>query len=198
MFVGQLDQRIETLDYVQQDGRYAWKKKKAIWSHVEQDQKINIFSGYAKAGTTTLFTVREQEIGMRNVISYQGKYYLITGLKKLDRMYAQAQTAKLPVYDCQYTNYNPDNIILDNYNRPTNTNPTVIRFQGMLAEKYLGSQVEKPQTIGEIRYILLVPKVITLEQNDIVTISEEEYAVEACHVLDEYKNEYEIVSRKDV
>ena len=198
MFVGQLDQRIEILDYILKNEKYIWDKKKAIWSYVEQDQKINIFSGYAKAGTTTLFVVREQEIGMCNVILYQGKYYLITGLKKLDRMYAQAQTAKLPVYDCQYTRYNPNNIILDNYNRPTNTNSTVTQFQGMLAEKYLGSQAETPQTISETGYILLTPKVIQLEQNEVVTISEGDYVIKSCHLLDEYKNEYEILRRKDV
>lgn len=198
MFVGQLNERIEILDYILKEKRYVWEKKKAIWSNIEQDQKINIFSGYAKAGTTTLFAVREQEIGMCNVILYQEKYYLITGLKKLDRMYAQVQTAKLPVYDCQYTRYNPDNIILDKYNRPTNTNPTVTQFQGMLAEKYLGSQAETPQTVSEMGYILLTPKVIQLEQNEVVTISEGDYVIKSCHLLDEYKNEYEILRRKDV
>lgn len=50
--------------------------------------------------------------------------------------------------------------------------------------------------------MLVVPKAIELMEGDLVTVQEgpaaAEYNVQIRHVLDEFKNEYEIAWRRDV
>ena len=48
----------------------------------------------------------------------------------------------------------------------------------------------------------MTPKAVQLDEGDLVTVREGPaqavYNVQACHILDEYKNEYEILYSKDV
>ena len=48
----------------------------------------------------------------------------------------------------------------------------------------------------------MTPKAVTLKEGDLVTVKEGPaaavYNVQACHVLDEFKNEYEILFSRDV
>jgi hypothetical protein len=51
--------------------------------------------------------------------------------------------------------------------------------------------------VNETRYVLVTPKIISLNTGELVTIGDATYAVEIPHTLDEYKNEYEISVRSD-
>ena len=50
--------------------------------------------------------------------------------------------------------------------------------------------------------VLVTPKAVELKEGDLVTVTEGParalYNVRLCHVLDEYKNEYEMEYSKDV
>ena len=72
----------------------------------------------------------------------------------------------------------------------------------VLTEKYARYEREETHAENETSYVLVVPKAIQLKASDLVTVQEGPakavYYVTICHVLDPYKNEYEIVWQGDV
>jgi hypothetical protein len=82
-------------------------------------------------------------------------------------------------------------------NRPVYSNPYTVTFPGCLIEKYMGHTQGDPMASIEKRYVLVTPKAIELLTGELVTISNNTYTILIPHVLDEYKNEYEIIERKD-
>ena len=75
-------------------------------------------------------------------------------------------------------------------------------FPGILTEKYVRYAPEETYAKTETAYVLVTPKLISLSPGDLVTVregaAEGVYNVQVCHVLDPFKNEYEIVRRQDV
>ena len=70
--------------------------------------------------------------------------------------------------------------------------PAGVRFPGVLTEKYVGH--DQPDLHSEVTtdFVLVVPKIIQLEPGSVVLAGEKHYRVRIPHLLDAYKNEYEI------
>ena len=75
--------------------------------------------------------------------------------------------------------------------------PAGFRFPGVLTEKYV--RHEEPDLHAEVTadYVLVTPKVISLAPGSWVTVGEAFYRVRVPHLLDPYKNEFEIRRRED-
>ena len=86
--------------------------------------------------------------------------------------------------------------------RPTTAETMRVTFPGVLTEKYARYEREETHAENATSYVLVVPKEIQLKAGDLVTVQEGPaqgvYNVQICHVLDPYKNEYEIAWRGDV
>ena len=86
--------------------------------------------------------------------------------------------------------------------RPSSAETMRITFPGILTEKYARYEREETHAENDTGYVLVAPKVITLQAGDLVTVQDGPakgvYNVQICHVLDPYKNEYEIAGRRDV
>ena len=86
--------------------------------------------------------------------------------------------------------------------RPKAAETLRLTFRGVLTEKYARYEREETHAENETSYVLVTPKVIPLRSGDLVTVQEGPakgvYHVAVCHVLDAWKNEYEIVWRGDV
>ena len=86
--------------------------------------------------------------------------------------------------------------------RPKAAETLRLTFPGVLTEKYARYEREETHAENETSYVLVTPKVIQLRSGDLVTVQEGPakgvYHVAVCHVLDAWKNEYEIVWRGDV
>ena len=70
--------------------------------------------------------------------------------------------------------------------------PAGFRFPGVLTEKYVGH--DQPDLHSEVTtdYVMVVPKIIQLAPGSVVLAGEKHYRVRIPHLLDAYKNEYEI------
>ena len=75
-------------------------------------------------------------------------------------------------------------------------------FPGVLTEKYVGYEREDTYAKTKRTLVLVTPKVVTIGEGDLVTVTQGPaqavYNVQARHVLDEYKNEYEMTFSGDV
>ena len=75
--------------------------------------------------------------------------------------------------------------------------PAGCRFPGVLTEKYLRHEQERPQSSTETVLVLVTPKVIELAAGSLVEAGGRDYEVRVCHTLDPHKNEYEIARKAD-
>ena len=86
--------------------------------------------------------------------------------------------------------------------RPQRAEALRVSFPGVLTERYVRYEREEDHAEHEASYVLVAPKPIQLRAGDLVTVQEGPakgvYHVAVCHVLDAWKNEYEIVWRGDV
>ena len=87
-------------------------------------------------------------------------------------------------------------------NRPEKAEQPPVTFPGILTEKYV--QYEREDTYAKARrgIVLVTSKPIRLREGDLVTVQRRTggrcVQRPACHVLDEYKNEYEMEFSRDV
>ena len=88
--------------------------------------------------------------------------------------------------------------ILDEHNRPQETEEVFLTFPAVITEKYLKYAQDEVHGENDLTFVLVTPKEIQLIPGDLVEISGDFYNVRICHTLDEYKNEYEIQREKDV
>ena len=86
--------------------------------------------------------------------------------------------------------------------RPVHKETMRVSFPGVLTEKYVRYEQEENHAESDVGYVLVTPKPIALLPGDLVAVqegpAEGTYHVTARHVLDEYKNEYELAWRGDV
>ena len=68
----------------------------------------------------------------------------------------------------------------------------------MLTEKHLKWEQPEPYSINRITYVLVTPKAIRLQRGGLVGVDGTNYEVQLAHVLDPWKNEYEIMRREDL
>ena len=61
-----------------------------------------------------------------------------------------------------------------------------------------GEVHESPYSTNIITYVLVTPKAVTLQRGSVVSVNGTDYAVLLAHVLDPYKNEYEICRTEDL
>ena len=55
-----------------------------------------------------------------------------------------------------------------------------------------------PYSTNAITYVLVTPKAIQLQRGGLVGVDGTNYEVQLAHVLDPWKNEYEIMRREDL
>ena len=89
------------------------------------------------------------------------------------------------------------NQTLDALNRPAFQDIRIASFPGFLTEKYLGFEQKEVHTETQTTYVLVTPKAVVLQSGNLVQVGEDFYTVKIIHVLDEYKNEYEITIGRD-
>jgi len=193
----ELRESVEVLGLQSSGSVYIWNKNRTMWAKVEQEQKKNLFSQVGIGVKSIKFTIWKQNLSLNNAFSWQGKHCFITDINEIDRMClcCEVTAALIEPKTCIATRFVTTK---NELNRPVTTPQPVSTFPGYLVEKYMGYAQQKPQAVSEIQYVLVTPKIITLELADLIEIDGETYNVQIAHTLDEYKNEYEIVVKKDV
>ncbi|EPR12495.1 hypothetical protein [Ruminiclostridium papyrosolvens] len=199
MNVGEMQDLIQILSIEQADNSYSWETATEIWSKAERQTTRNIYSNFGQSAKSVKFTIREYEydLSLHNAIRWNDLHCILTDIIHTENREFIIVTAAL-VNPQVCTIKRDSEPGYDSLNRPVYSEPISIIFPGILAEKFNRNIQEQPMTTIETSLILIIPKAITLQEGELVTIDNTDYEVQLAHTLDEFKNEYEIISRRNV
>lgn len=192
---GELKERIEILKLYSIDNNFEWMTETRVWAKVEQVKTKNIFSTNGIGAKSIKFIIRKRDITLHNAIRWRGKHCLLTEIVDTGHGFYEIVAALIEPKICTVERTDKPN--LSELNKPVYGEPTVITFPGCLTEKYIRNIQDEPMSVIETKYVLVTPKAIELHEGELVTIDGVTYEVLISHTLDEYKNEYEILARRD-
>lgn len=197
---GNLSERLELLDLRETEtGTWEWVGIGRLWAQVEVDGGKNLFSSIGIGARNAKLVLRTRPLTLHQALRWKEQHLFLTGITKLDRMHLSVQAALVEPVGCLATRTEDT---VGEAGRPTTAETMRLTFPGVLTEKYARYEREETHAEGETGYVLVTPKAITLKAGDLVTVREgpgkDVYHVTVCHVLDPYKNEYEIACRGDV
>ena len=191
---GKLNERVQILTLKTEAGIMRWEVFKNIWAKVEITGKTNYFSKVGMGVLSVKFTMRRQSLSLYDALCFRGRHYFITGITPISNLHMEVDTAKIEPVPCvQFSN----ETILDQLNRPVDEQKPMLTFPGMLVEKYLRSNIETGHDEGEVTLVLVTPKQVQVDAGKLIEVQGKPYKVAVCHMLDEYKNEYEIIRTED-
>ncbi len=197
---GDLSERLELLELRETEiGTWEWVRTGRLWAQVEVDGGKNLFSSVGIGTRNAKLVLRTRPLNLHQALRWKEQHLFLTGITKLDRMHLSVQAALVEPVGCLATRTEDT---VGEAGRPTPAETMRLTFPGVLTEKYARYEREETHAEGETGYVLVTPKAITLKAGDLVTVQEgpgkDVYHVTVCHVLDPYKNEYEIACRGDV
>lgn len=164
---------------------YLWKAIAMVWGKVELGTGSNLFSRVGIGARDATITLRDRKLDLHQALRWGCYHLFLTSLVR-EKGYITAKAAVV-----HPTDWATETVAGHS-----------LRFPGVLTEKYLGYQQQTPMVDYTSRYVLVTPKTVTLEPSDLVATHAAgvagAYIVEACHILDPHKNEYEIVTRKEL
>ena len=197
---GDLSERLELLELRETEaGTWEWVGIGRLWAQVEVDGGKNLFSSIGIGARNAKLVLRTRPLTLHQALRWKEQHLFLTGITKLDRMHLSVQAALVEPVGCLATRTEDT---VGEAGRPTTAETMRLTFPGVLTEKYARYEREETHAEGESSYVLVTPKAITLKAGDLVTVREgpgkDVYHVTVCHVLDPYKNEYEIACRGDV
>lgn len=197
---GDLSERLELLELEEtQADTWEWVSRGRLWAQVEVDGGKNLFSSVGIGARNAKLVLRARPLSLCQALRWRGQHLFLTGITKLDRMHLNVQAALVNVVTCLAARTEDT---VGAAGRPVAAETMRISFPGILTEKYAKYEREETHAENDTGYVLVVPKVISLKAGDLVTVQDGPakavYAVTICHVLDQFKNEYEIARRGDV
>lgn len=190
-------EKTELLEYRDvSPGVFGWEAVGHLWAKRERQAKQNLFSRVGIGAVSVLFTLPDvPELTLHNAFRVGDRFYFITAIDRRP-VICEVSAAETPVTDCTLFRVTQT---LDSSRRPVFSPPEpVYKFTAVVTEKYVGFSQGEPMARTETTYVLVTPKLIVLTESDLVEIGGKKYAVRICHLLDEYKNEYELTRKADV
>ena len=185
--VGSMREHLSVLELVYEEtsDTYRWQETRKVWAHAEYYDRTNLFSsvGIGVRGVT-LTIRRDPALSLRNAYGWGDKHCFLTRIRPdiPAKGFWTVSAAPVTVRSCR---------------KDAGKTPAGCSFPGVLTEKYVGH--EQPDLHAETRkdYVLVTPKVIELAPGSWVTVDGAYYRVLVPHLLDEFKNEFEIRRRED-
>lgn len=192
---GKCRDRIEILILHALDDGIQWGVSAATWAHVEPLERTNLFSKAGLGARSVRFTMRRRPLTLHQAIRWQGRHCFLTDIAPTEDRLRLVVTAALvePVL-CAVER---TETAFDELNRPIETHAAEYTFPACLTEKYVRAEPAEPMTVHETAYVLVTPKAVLLKPGEVVKIGGDAYMVAVRHVLDEYKNEYEVIRKED-
>ena len=197
---GRLDQPLEVLELRETaEQTWEWVPIRRAWAQVEQTNKTNLFSKVGVGARDAAIVLRTQPLTLHHALRWKGQHLFLTAITKRDRMHLNVQGAMVTPVTCTAKGYTttvgPDN-------RPQKAEKSPVTFPGVLTEKYVGYEREDTYAKTKRTLVLVTPTAVTIGEGDLVTVTQGPaqavYNVQSRHVLDEYKNEYEMTFSGDV
>lgn len=176
---GRLNQHLEVLELRETAaGAWEWEAVRLAWAQVEQTAKTNLFSKVGVGARDAAIVVRRQPLTLHQALRWKGRHLFLTSITDRDRNYLDVAAALVDLVDCR--------------------SEEGIRFPGVLTEKYAKWDQPEPYSVNHLTFVLVAPKGIRLQRGSLVAVEDVNYEVQVAHILDPYKNEYEIVRTEDL
>lgn len=180
-------------------GTWTWQKVRKARGQVELSTGQNLFSTVGIGARGAEIVLRRQPLTLHNALLWGEQHLFLSAILPEGRLHLRVQAALVEPVTCLATRTEDT---VGEAGRPTTAETMRMTFPGVLTEKYARYEREETHAENETSYVLVVPKAIQLKASDLVTVQEGPakavYYVTICHVLDPYKNEYEIVWQGDV
>ena len=197
---GKLDQPLDVLELQETGtGTWEWVVLRRAWAQVEQTNESNLFSKVGVGARDAALVIRRQPLTLHNALRWKGQHLFLTAITENGRNHLSVSAALVEPVLCTATR--TEDTVGENA-RPVRGETMRLTFSGVLTEKYARYEREETHAENETSYVLVTSKPIALKAGDLVTVQEGSakgrYHVTVCHVLDAYKNEYEIMFSGDV
>lgn len=197
---GRLNEPVTILDFREvSEGVWDWTPCRRAWAQIDLQPKTNLFSKVGIGARDVAMVIRRQSISLHQAVDWHGRRLFLTAVTERNRNLLDVDAALVTMTQCK-AKRTADT--MGPGNRPQTADVLALSFPAVLTEKYAKYQREETFDAAETAYVLVTPKAILLEEGDLVTVTEGPaagvYHLTVRHVLDEYKNEYEIVRRGDI
>lgn len=196
MHAGELRELVDVLSLQNDGNAYSWAVIGFDWVKAERTDKANIFSSVGLGAKTVKFTLRKRaDLTLHNAIRWGGRHCFLTDINNDDIEYSVIVAALVEPTACVATRPQKTR---GERGVPVYAQEPLCRFPACVTEKWMGYVQKEPQAeLGET-LVLVAPKCVTLRAGDLVAVGTLGwYAVRVCHMLDAYKNEYEVLRRKE-
>lgn len=197
---GRLNKAVHVLELRETaPGAWEWGPIRRTWTMLTLQTKKNLFSSVGIGARGAEIILRRQPLTLHNALLWGEQHLFLSAILPEGRLHLRVQAALVEPVTCLATRTEDT---VGEAGRPTTAETMRMTFPGVLTEKYARYEREETHAENETSYVLVVPKAIQLKASDLVTVQEGPakavYYVTICHVLDPYKNEYEIVWQGDV
>lgn len=178
-----LRERVEVLELAETEAGWAWTPARETWAGVEVTDKTNLFSKVGIGARDVALVLRKQGLTLGHALRWRGWHLFLTSLTEARRGWLDGRAALVDPVECQ------GDVHLETPGKV---------FPGVLTEKYIRFEQGEPMAQNVLAYVLVTPKPVELVRGGLVAVRGELYAVRAAHILDPFKNEYEIMRKKDL
>ena len=180
-------------------GVWEWVPVCRAWAQVAQTAKTNLFSKVGVGARDAAVVLRRQPLTLHQALRWKGQHLFLTAITCRDRNHMDVAAALVDTVEVLCQRYTT---VLGPDNRPEKQALPELVFPGVVTERYVRYAPEETYAKAQCGLVLVTPKVIQLKEGDLVTLRTGQaaalYNVQTRHVLDEYKNEYEIAWSKDI
>lgn len=177
-------------------GCFSWETERKLWAHPKRQTRRNLFFKAGPEAVSVLFSMHPQPVTLHQAIQWEGRNYLLTAVNRKSPVLQEVCAAEVEHRGCTVSR--PIDQV-DDLKRPVPGMEERLSFPGVLIEKYKGYTYAQllPHAQYTESYVLITPKVVRLEVGEIVEIGGGFYAVRVPHVLDPFKNKYEVHRKVD-
>lgn len=189
-------EKIELLRIEADECSVEWVSVKKIWCSSEVLTKPNIFSRIGLSARGVKFTMYSRaDLTLSSALKWKEQFCLVTDVVQKG-IYTEVFCVMLSVAQCVKS---VEHIEKNELKNPVRSTKSLYSFPAVLTEKFdRGYYTTDDMRANERVVIVLVcPKEVVLEFADLIQVSDEYYKVTACHFVDAYKNEYEIMKDGD-
>ena len=197
---GSLRERLQVLTLTEDPaGAWTWQPVRQARAQAELTTRSNLFSSAGIGARGAELVLRAQPLTLHQALLWGGQHLFLTAILPEGRLHLRVHAALVEPVACLAIRTEDT---VGAAGRPVTEETMRLTFPGVLTEKYVRYEWEETHDESDVSYVLVTGKPIALQAGDLVTVREgpaaDVYHVTACHVLDEYKNEYEIARRGDV
>lgn len=182
---GDLRERLRVLTCAPDGDGLRWTETGRVWAKAEPDSRKNLFSGVGIGTRGVTFTIRARPgLTLHQAFFWRGRHCFLTDIAPRTGCpgYWDARAALVTVSDCR---------------KDADRQIPGMRFPGVLTEKYAGHDQPDLHAETVTDYVLVTPKAVELAPGSWVTADGAYYRVRVPHLLDPYKNEFEIRRKED-